>query len=180
MTDPTTKSASARRDGPEALGSSRRLRPFAANDGTQVPRKVHLARRFLAFAIDLGVAILLSVIPLLGSLLGALYLLLRDGSDLAILDRRSIGKRLLRLRPVCDDRSPVTLLVSARRNWMLALTWLAVFLGLIPVLGFAIKPVGMALGIILVILEGYLVFVDDSGVRSGDHLAGTRVVEARP
>ena len=182
MSRPTADTGPARTEGPTTppndIPASAQRRAWVATDGTQRPRKADPTRRFLALALDGAIAGALGIIPLLGSLLAAAYMLLRDGFDAAFMDRRSIGKRLLRLRPVCDDGSPVTWDVSVRRNGPLALTWLAVFLGLVPVLGFAIRPVGMAVGIILVIFEGYLVVTDETGVRLGDHLAGTRVVES--
>ncbi|HKI57266.1 MAG TPA: hypothetical protein VKB31_08965 [Trueperaceae bacterium] len=162
---------------PEPTPSTARRRSWSATDGTQVARKADVTKRFLAFVIDAVIAAVLSVIPFLGSLLAAAYFLLRDGFDLEFMDHRSIGKRIMRLRPVCDDGSPVTLEVSARRNWPLAVTSLAVFLGFVPALGHVIKPLGMAAGIILMVLEGYFAFTDEHGLRWGDGLAGTRVIE---
>ncbi|MEJ2668415.1 MAG: RDD family protein, partial [Deinococcales bacterium] len=150
---------------------------WVATDGTQVAKKADVTRRFLALVIDIVIAAILSVIPYLGNLLAAAYLLLRDGFDFAFMDHRSVGKRLMRLRPVCDDGSPVTLEVSARRNWPLAVMSLALFLGVVPVLGFVIRPLGAAAGIILVVLEGYFAFNDEHGLRWGDGLAGTRIIE---
>ena len=163
---------------PSATRAAGRVRAWAANDGTQTPRKVAFSKRMVAFAIDGILAAVLSVVPFLGSLLAGLYLLLRDGTALPFMDRRSVGKRIMRLRPVRDDGSSVGVRVSLRRNWMLAVASLAVFLGVVPVLGFAIEPIGLAIGIVLVILEGYLATVDEAGLRWGDHLAGTRVIES--
>lgn len=162
---------------PDATPSTGRRQGWTATDGTQVAKKADVSKRFLAFVIDGAIAAVLSVIPFIGSLLAAAYFLLRDGFDYEFMDHRSIGKRVMRLRPVCDDGSPVTLEVSARRNWPLAITSLAIFLGFVPGLGFVIKPLGMAAGIILVVLEGYFTYTDEHGLRWGDGLAGTRVIE---
>ncbi|MEJ2287316.1 MAG: RDD family protein [Deinococcales bacterium] len=181
MSHATADTDHAKTEGPTTARShtpASGRRAWVATDGTQVPKKADRTRRFLALVLDGLIAGALSIIPWLGSLLAAAYMLLRDGFDVTFMDRRSIGKRLLRLRPVRDDGSPVTWRVSVRRNWPLALTSLALFLGLVPVLGFAIRPVGTAVGIILVIFEGYLVVTDETGIRLGDHLAGTRVIES--
>ena len=182
MRDPRTEAAPrppGRTAGSSATPSAGRVRAWAANDGTQVHRKVGSARRFLAFAIDGAIALVLGFLPFVGALLAGLYLLLRDGLDLEFMDRRSVGKKVLHLRPVSDDGGRVGLAASARRNWPLAVASLAVFFGVVPVLGYFVRPVGLAVGIVLILFEGYLVRVDEAGVRWGDHLARTRVVESR-
>lgn len=176
MSDPSAEQG-VRPSAPDATPSTGRRQAWAATDGTQVAKKADLTKRFLAFVIDAVIAAILSVIPYLGSLLAAAYFLLRDGFDLEFMDHRSVGKRLMRLRPVCDDGSPVTLEVSARRNWPMAVTSLAAFLGFVPALGYVIRPLGMAAGIILVVLEGYFTYTDEHGLRWGDGMAGTRVIE---
>lgn len=176
MSDPSAEQG-APPSAPDPTPSAARRQTWVATDGSQVARKADVTKRFLAFVIDIVIAAILSVIPFLGSLLAAAYLLLRDGFDLAFMDHRSMGKRLMQLRPVCDDGSPVTLEVSARRNWPLAIMSLALFLHIVPGLGFIIRPLGAAAGIILVVLEGYFVFTDEHGLRWGDGLAGTRVIE---
>jgi uncharacterized RDD family membrane protein YckC len=182
MRDPRVEQSggpSARATRPGGAPPSGRVRAWAANDGTQVPKKVASAKRFLAFVIDGAIAVALGILPFVGALLAGLYLLARDGLGLSFMDRRSVGKRILRLRPVTNDGGRLGLGASVRRNWPLAVASLAVFLGMVPVLGFFIKPVGLAIGIVLILFEGYLVRVDEGGVRWGDHLARTRVVESR-
>lgn len=163
---------------PSRARPSKEPRAWAANDGTQVAKKADSARRLVAFAIDGVIAGAVSVIPIAGNLLAGLYLLLRDGFDVAFMDGRSIGKRVMGLRPLCDDGAPMTPETSARRNWPIAVPSLAAFLGLVPVAGSTIKPVGVAAGIVLIILECYLAMSDVTGVRWGDRLAGTRVVDS--
>ncbi len=178
------RSEPGRRQASRTAGVSRtpgsgRVRAWAANDGTQVPKKVGSAKRFLAFAIDGAIAVALGFLPFVGALLAGLYLLVRDGLDVSVLDRRSVGKRVLHLRPVRDDGASMGLATSVRRNWPLAVASLAVFLGVVPVLGFFIRPVGLAVGIVMILFEGYLVRVDEAGVRWGDLLARTRVIASR-
>lgn len=157
---------------------SRQRRTWTANDGSQVAKKADTSRRFLAFAIDAVLVIALTLLPYVGGLLAGLYVLLRDGLDVAFFDRRSVGKRLARLRPLRDDGAPMDLATSARRNALLAITSFSLFLGPVPILGPVIRPIGTAVGIVLVLLEGYLALTDLTGLRPGDHLARTRVIDA--
>jgi len=162
---------------PDADPSTVRRQAWAATDGTQVAKKADVTKRFLAFVIDGVIAVVLSRIPFIGGILAGLYILLRDGFDYEFMDHRSIGKRLMRLRPVADDGSPMTLALSARRNWPLAVTSLAVILVLLPILGWILIPFAWVAGLILLVLEGYFALTDDHGLRWGDRLAGTRVIE---
>ena len=139
--------------------------------------KADLGKRFLAFLIDAVIAAIISRIPWIGGILAALYIPFRDGFDVEFMDHRSIGKRIMRLRPLTDDGSPVTLRVSATRNWPLVVTSLAVVLLLIPLLGWILIPLAWVAGLILLLIEGFLTVTDDGGRRWGDRLAGTRVVE---
>jgi len=140
-------------------------------------KKADLVKRFLAFLIDGVIAAIVSRIPWIGGILAALYILLRDGFDFEFMDHRSLGKRIMRLRPLCDDGSPVTFGVSAARNWPLVVTSLAVVLLLIPILGWLLIPLAWVAGLILLLVEGLLTITDEQGRRWGDRLAGTRVVE---
>jgi uncharacterized RDD family membrane protein YckC len=140
--------------------------------------KVDLGKRFLALLIDgilAGVAgaILSIVHPVLGALASAGYMVLRDGLTFPVMDQRSIGKRLIGLRPVRLDGGPMDPETSLRRNWMFGigglaqLTWL---FGLAWILSLA--------GTILFFYEVYKVFTDPAGRRWGDEMAGTQVVES--
>lgn len=139
--------------------------------------KADLLKRFLALLIDGVIAAVLSRIPWLGGIVAGLYLLLRDGFDFEFMDHRSLGKRIMRLRPLCDDGSPVTLQVSAKRNWTIAVSSLAVVLLIFPLLGLVLVPLTWVIGLVLVLVEAYLTVTDAEGRRWGDRLAGTRVVE---
>ena len=155
--------------------------PPPAGDATpaaagEVP-KADLVKRFLAFLIDGVIAAIVSRIPWIGGILAALYILFRDGFDYEFMDHRSLGKRIMRLRPLCDNGSPVTFRVSAARNWPLVVTSLAIVLLLIPILGWLLIPLAWVAGLILLLVEGFLTITDEAGRRWGDRLAGTRVVE---
>lgn len=148
-----------------------------ATAGVADAPKADLVKRFLAFLIDGVIAAIVSRIPWIGGILAALYILFRDGFDYEFMDHRSLGKRIMRLRPLCDDGSPVTFAVSAARNWTLVVTSLAVVLVLIPILGWLLIPVAWVAGLVLLLVEGFLTITDEGGRRWGDRLAGTHVVE---
>ncbi|MEM0961243.1 MAG: RDD family protein [Bacteroidota bacterium] len=159
----------------------------------QTARPVRV-RRYAAALLDATLALLLALTPAaftpgvmkgrmfgVGLLLGALYLLLRDGVPYAEWGARSLGKRWLGIRPYRVSRDPMTVLTSIRRNATVGIAitvWAVLYLaggyrGL-PFGEFALYGAGG-----LVLIEGVLVAIDPVGRRIGDRLAKTRVVEAR-
>lgn len=151
-------------------------------------------RRYAAALLDATLALLLALTPAaltpgvlkgrmfgLGLLLGAAYLLLRDGIPYAEWGARSLGKRWLGIRPYRIDQEPITWSTSARRNATLAgaaAVWAALYLaGGYRGIPFGEFALWAAAGVVAV--EALLVAVDPVGRRLGDRLAQTRVVEAR-
>lgn len=152
--------------------------------------KADPVKRFLAILID---GVLASIIAFVlgiggttlygvGLLLGAGYILARDGLEYDFMDRRSIGKKMMKLRPIRLDGSAMDLNTSIMRNWPLALGSI--------VWGFANMAGGLAiffiagllyflawLASLLGLVEGILVLVDKDGRRIGDKMANTHVVE---
>ena len=180
MSDPSSPSDRSSPSVPGGMGTPGAAAAIPDQGGPQVvseTAKADLGKRFLAFLIDGVIAAIVSRIPWIGGILAALYILFRDGFDIEFMDHRSIGKRIMRLRPLTDDGAPVTLRVSAARNWPLVVTSLAVVLLLIPLLGWLLIPLAWVAGLILLLIEGFLTVTDDGGRRWGDRLAGTRVVE---
>ena len=152
------------------------------------------ARRFVAAALDGALALLIALVPAaltpgvlkgrmfgVGLLLGAAYLLLRDGIPYAEWGARSLGKRWLGIRPYLPRGGDLTWAVSARRNATVggaALVPALIFLvGGYKMVPFADVLIGLAL--VAVAAEAALVAIDPVGRRLGDRLADTRVVEAR-
>lgn len=96
---------------------------------------------------------MLSYVPVIGSLLGFAYILTRDGFSFEFMDGRSLGKKLMKLRPVRDDGGVMDITTSIKRNWTLALGSLgylvvyAPFLGIIA-LSLLLTLVGAVVGII--------------------------------
>ncbi len=148
-----------------------------ANDA--ILTKADPVKRIIAFAIDAVASLIVAFIPLVGGIIGALYMLLRDALPIEALEYKSIGKKLLKLSVVNtkDPTSKIDYAISAKRNWMFALGPIMLFFLFIPILGWIID---ILLGIavfILVIIEIVKIFTDEKGLRLGDKMAGTMVIE---
>lgn len=141
------------------------------------PTKADLTKRFIAAIIDGVLAAGVSLIPLLGGIIGGLYILLRDGLDLEFMDGRSIGKKLIKLRPVRLDGQPMDPVTSVKRNLPLAVASVGSVFLIIPFLGWVLAIFFGLIGLVLGIIELILVLTDPEGRRMGDKLAGTKVVE---
>jgi uncharacterized RDD family membrane protein YckC len=139
--------------------------------------KADLGKRFVASLIDAAIAIVVGFIPIIGGIIGAAYWLLRDGMEFDFMDHRSIGKKVMKLRPVLLDGGKVDIAVSVKRNWMFAISGIIQLLIFIPVVGWALIPVVGIITLILVIIEIILVLTDPEGRRMGDKIANTKVIE---
>jgi uncharacterized RDD family membrane protein YckC len=143
---------------------------------TATTAKADLTKRFIAALIDGVIGGLLSflvglAIPFVGGILGAAYILLKDGLDVEFMDKRSIGKKLMKLRPVRLDGGAVDINTSIMRNWPLAI---GSIISIIPILGWVLGPLA---ALVFSIIELVLVLTDPEGRRLGDKLAGTKVIE---
>lgn len=138
--------------------------------------KPDLMTRFLAFFIDAVIVSVIGLVPLLGTLVGIGYALLRDGLTFEFMDGRSIGKKLMKLRVVRHDGAAMDMATSARRNWPLAVGSLAQGLLILPVIGWILLPFAVIAGAVLALFEAYKVYSAPDGRRWGDALAGTMVV----
>lgn len=139
------------------------------NEGQSNPEKgivkANVLHRFVAKFVDfLIIAASSEIIPPVGFLVGIAYLLMAD----ALLQGQSIGKRVVGLTTM---KSSLVELASFRdsalRNAPLAA---ALVLGLIPYLGW------IFLGVIIG-LEALLIIGNDHGLRIGDEIAQTRVID---
>lgn len=125
--------------------------------------------RFLAKFIDFIICgFLVKIIYPVGVIAAIVYILICDGLN----GGASIGKQIIGLTVinestgnVCDFRQ------SCTRNAPFMIIFL---LYLIPYIGFFLSALS---GIIILFFEGYFVISDSKGLRIGDHLAGTMVVE---
>ncbi len=139
--------------------------------------KADLGKRFIAALIDGLLAGGVSIIPFIGGLIGAAYILLRDGLELEFMDRRSIGKKLLKLRPLRLDGQPMDVATSVKRNLPLCIGAVGSIFWIIPILGWILAILLGVMGLIVAIVELVLVLTDPEGRRMGDKLGATRVIE---
>ena len=131
--------------------------------------KADRTTRAVAGFVDLLLIIGLARLPdVLGFLSACGYILVRD----ALLDRRSIGKKLIGLHVVSSEEAgpPVTYRESIIRNASLAVAY---FLFLVPYAGWILGPLAIA-------AEGLTAIGDNRGMRIGDLLARTTVVLNTP
>lgn len=128
-------------------------------------RRAGLLLRTAAKIIDfILIAAVMEIIPRAGFFAGLMYLLLGDG----LFDGRSIGKKLLKLKVVeAGNASPCTFKDSILRNSTLGLGFI---LGAIPLIGWVFILVAAA-------VEFILTLGSSDGMRLGDEIAGTTVVE---
>jgi len=142
-------------------------------------KKADPVKRIIAFIIDAVASMIVGLIPLVGGLIGALYMLFRDALPIDLLDRKSIGNKLLKLSviKIDDHTAGIDYTTSAKRNWMFALGPIMLFFIFIPILGWIIDIIlGIAV-FVLIIIEIIKIFSDEKGIRLGDKWAGTMVIE---
>jgi uncharacterized RDD family membrane protein YckC len=159
--------------------------PAPAAPAAPSAAKADLVKRFLAILIDgiiVGIAgMIVGFIPFIGGpIAGVLvggYWLMRDGLDLEFADKRSIGKKVLKLRAVRLDGQPMDRNVSMKRNLPLAIYAVGYFCWIVPILGHLVSIPIFAVGGIINLIEGILVLTDAEGRRWGDKMAGTKVIE---
>jgi len=141
--------------------------------------KADPVKRIIAFIIDAVASMIVGLIPFVGGIIGALYMLLRDALPIEALEYNSIGKKLLKLSVVNIENptSKIDYAASAKRNWMFALGPLMLFFLLIPIIGWILDIlIGIAV-FVLVVIEIIKIFSDKKGIRLGDKMAGTMVIE---
>lgn len=132
--------------------------------------KADLLHRYLAKFIDfLVIGALATVVKApVGSLAALTYSLIADG----FFDGRSLGKKMIGLKVVnLRTQAPCDFKDSILRNIPIAVV---VLFALIPVLGWILLP---TVGLVMVLFESYLIYSDDGGIRIGDILADTQVVD---
>ena len=161
--------------------------PSAPQAPAATKAKADLGKRFVAVLLDGLIAGIGAAVFMVGGfrlygiglLLGAAYILVRDGLDLDFMDNRSIGKKIMKLRPQRLDGQPMDIETSVRRNWTLALgtaiSGLSYLIGGLG--GFFVLSALAGLAGLLGLAEAILVLTDNEGRRIGDKMAETKVVE---
>ena len=135
-----------------------------------------LGKRAVAAIIDAVIALGIGLVPIAGGIAATAYWLVRDGLDIEFMDHRSIGKKVMKLRPVALDGQTVDIMTSVKRNWMFALVGIGQFL-FSTLVGIVLAIPLFLIAIVIGIIEIVLVFTDAEGRRIGDKMAGTRVIE---
>jgi len=136
-------------------------------------KKAGFLARIIARTIDLAIVVALyEIIPAIGFFAGLTYLLLCDG----LFEGKSIGKSLTGLKVVDkDNRGNCGFKESAFRNFPFAVAFIIFgILKVIPLLGWLISFV-VIVGIH--IFESIVIIGSENGMRLGDELANTRVVD---
>lgn len=131
-------------------------------------QKASVSKRILARLIDWLIAWVLALfLPPLGVLLGIVYLAVADGLQRG----QSLGKMVFGLDVIMQDGSPCDLRSSIFRNIPFILIYLFYSLGFF---GWILLVI---VGLPLILIELWLIYVDERGERLGDRIADTSVVE---
>ena len=128
-------------------------------------RRAGLLLRTAAKIVDfILIAAVIEIIPRAGFFAGLTYLLLGDG----FFDGRSIGKKLLKIRVVsAETDSPCTFKDSILRNSTFAVGYV---LWIVPLIGWIFI-------LIISIVEFILLLGSKDGIRLGDEVEKTPVIE---
>jgi uncharacterized RDD family membrane protein YckC len=140
--------------------------------------KADVAKRLVAALIDGALCAAASMVPVLGALVGAVYVVVRDGLDVEFMKRRSIGKQVMKVRAVRLDGQPMDLATSVKRSFPFMVGLLGLPFLVIPILGWVIAGLLGTVQLVISIIEVVLVLTDPEGRRMGDRIAGTRVVDS--
>jgi uncharacterized RDD family membrane protein YckC len=136
--------------------------------------KADIGKRALAAIVDIVISYVIGLIPVIGWLIGAAYMALRDGFTFEPVDGQSLGKKLVNVRAVVASTGQrCDYMLSIKRNLPFIIPMIFM---VIPVIGWLI---GAILWVVAIVIEVILVITDENGERIGDKIAGTRVVEIK-
>ena len=169
----TKKTTSKTKAKDSGLGEKSSRENFVPEVSTLV--KADFTKRLVAKFIDLLICyIFVEIGNISGFLLAITYILASDGFA-----GGSIGKRLIGVSVVTRvTKRPVNLMESAIRNSIFAAVIIVYFtIGFIPYVG---KLIALASVIAIGVMEVMLIHNDKDGIRYGDKLAGTMVVDTPP
>jgi uncharacterized RDD family membrane protein YckC len=144
--------------------------------GNQDLTKAGFLNRVIARTIDLIIVIALyEIIPTIGFFAGMIYLLISDG----LFQGRSIGKKLIGLKVIIKDGDETNSVCGFKesifRNFPFVAGYISFgILKVIPLIGWLFSFV-IVLGIL--IFECLVMMGSENGMRLGDEIAKTQVVE---
>jgi hypothetical protein len=138
--------------------------------------KAKFINRIIAKTIDfIIVAALFEIIPKIGYFAGLTYLLIADG----LFEGRSIGKRLIGLKVIYYNNSDTAIACGFKesifRNFLFVIGYiLSGILGIVPLIGWIFSFIIM---LIILAFESLVMLGSENGMRLGDEIAKTQVVE---
>lgn len=146
--------------------------------GSKETGKAGFLNRIIARTIDfIIVAALYEVIPRVGFFAGLTYLLIADG----LFEGRSVGKKLIGLRVIIynntDKVTACSFKESIYRNFPFAVGFMVfgVF-NIMPLIGWIFSFIAAA---VVVLFESLILLGSEKGMRLGDELAKTHVIEEK-
>ncbi len=128
--------------------------------------KVDLMNRLIAAVIDGVISSLVGFIPVVGGIIGAIYMLIKDG----LFDGQSVGKKVMKMQVRNENNEKADFSISVRRNAIFAIPYLIM---VIPILGWIIAPI---VGLVILIIELMKLNSDPKGRRLGDTWGPSQVV----
>lgn len=140
--------------------------------------KAGYLNRIIARTIDFIIVVALyEIIPGIGYFAGLAYLLIADG----LFQGRSVGKKLIGLTVVINDNENQVALCGYKesifRNFPFAVAYiLCGMLSAIPLIGWILS---FAILMVIVLFESLVMLGSDRGMRLGDEIAKTHVVEEK-
>lgn len=147
-----------------------------SSDNGERPEKADHLERVVAKAIDFIIVVaLLEIMPKIGYFAGLAYLLIADG----LFEGRSVGKMLMGIKVVFSSSVDTAAVCGFKESIFRNLPFAAGYLlfGIfreIPLIGWLLS---LAVIILIPVFEFLVMTGSDTGMRFGDEIAGTRVVE---
>ena len=129
--------------------------------------KVKVGTRVVAAIIDGLISYAIGFIPAIGAIIGAVYMLLKDG----LFEGQSVGKKVMNIQVITEQGIKADFGISAKRNVIFALP---IVIMIIPVIGWIIAPI---ISLIILVIEFMKVLNEPKGRRIGDTWAGTQVID---
>ena len=146
--------------------------------GSKETGKAGFLNRIIARTIDfIIVAALYEVIPRVGFFAGLTYLLIADG----LFEGRSVGKKLIGLRVIiynkADKVTACSFKESIYRNFPFAVGFMVFgIFNIMPIIGWIFSFIAAA---VVVLFESLILLGSEKGMRLGDELAKTHVIEEK-